>query len=264
MYTNPSIQKSISALQVTNEIQSNQSPITAIASRAAGNLVASKFAGMAAGPIGLATTAAVSTILGGKKQVSTTNYGMFGPPVPAPQQSTGFWSSIGGAIANLVPGYQPGLGERPTESPGIGKIPIIGDIFSAISRLVPGYQPALGERAPGYMGMTPQAAQALQQAQYNPLLPGPNVPGGLPQIPGLIKSWQTGTTTMYMFQVGNSVRIGCFKRNGQFKSWTPYKPVCLGKRPTPAKAARVAKGLKRFAKRYEKAVEMVGYKVTRR
>ena len=189
---------------------------------------------------------------------------------PTTPPNTGPLAAVGRFFGNLLPGEQPWLGERPTISPGIGRIPIIGDILQAGSALIPGHQPWLGEAAPGYMGMSRTDAQALQAQQFDPLGPGPMAPGGVANVPGLIKSWTTGNgQVFYMFQHRSpkgyiSNRIGTFKSNGVWVQWKPYKPLCLGKNPSPAKAKKVAKALEKSVKSTAKTASILGWKLSRR
>lgn len=108
------------------------------------------------------------------------------------------------AIAQLLPGYQPWLGER-AGAQGVGQVPVLGNVTQAIAALLPGYQPWLGEMPSGYAG-----------------------------VPGLFTgteiaySWNTGTAIFYRLRDG---RIAVQKKNGVWKVYRPKKPLVLYANP---------------------------------
>lgn len=44
----------------------------------------------------------------------------------------------------------------------------------------------------------------------------------------VVKTWSTGTATFYLFQNG---RIGCYKKNGVFKTWRPARHIVVPRNP---------------------------------
>lgn len=96
------------------------------------------------------------------------------------------------AIAELLPGEQPGMGETRGAT---GPLASIGNIIGA---LTPGIQTALGEGVPG-------------------------MPAG-----AIAKSWHTGTAQFYMLTDG---RIAAQRKNGTFKIYRPHKSIVVPRNP---------------------------------
>jgi hypothetical protein len=110
-------------------------------------------------------------------------------------------------------------------SNGIGSIPILGNIATLIAQLIPGEQPWLGELAGG--GQGPLGALGAGLAS---IIPGYQPFLGEVQRPpvAFVKSWSTGTITMFLLQNG---KIGCYKKNGVWKEWRPARHIVVPRNP---------------------------------
>lgn len=180
---------------------------------------------------------------------------------PYVEPSSPWWHVLTRPLAELVPYQQTWLGERTTVAPGVGRIPIVGGVLSALGALAPGEQQWLGEPAQGYQGLPQEQARQMRSQ---------GIPSMAANIPGVIGAWNTNPQApeygqwFFRIQTWQGLRLGTFKRNGVFKTWKPYKPLCLGKRPTPARAAAVAAGLARHVKRFSRVASVLGFKVVRK
>ena len=102
-------------------------------------------------------------------------------------------------------------------------VPIIGNLMRALGELIPGEQPFLGEIPGGAEGLLGGPWAALMA-----LVPGAQLGEARRPPVEYVKTWSTGTVTMFLLTDG---KIGCFKKNGLWKTWRPAKHIVVPRNP---------------------------------
>lgn len=113
------------------------------------------------------------------------------------------------ALAALLPGEQPGMGEQ------LGATGPLAAIGQAIGAIMPGIQTGLGEGVPG-------------------------MPAG-----SVAKSWHTGTARFYMLTDG---RIAVQRKNGTWKVYRPQKHIVIPRNPRIGTLIKADKRVDRLMK----------------
>lgn len=119
------------------------------------------------------------------------------------------------AIAALIPGEQPFLGEQK------GETGLLAALGQALGALTPGIQTALGEGVPG-------------------------IPAG-----AIVKRWSTGTAVFYKLADG---RIAAQRKDGSFRIYRPKKHIVVSSNPRVGTLLRADARLDKLVKGLSKSV----------
>jgi len=148
-----------------------------------------------------------------------------------------------------------GTGLAPVIGGAGAMVPVVGGALTAIGAAVPALAGGIAGLAAGAYGIYDLlTAGGLIDAPWNTPT-GEGFQAGWSVSPpadfGAIRTWSTGTNKFWANAKG---RIGCYKKNGAWKSWMPAKHIVISRNPrikTLGKLAKLNKRVEKMLKPYQ-------------